>query len=76
MQVSLARTGQWLRSLGRCRGFQRVTKPGFDDVLETVDSGFGRLQAVRPAARFSHTPAGYARPSMPPGSHPPVWPPR
>lgn len=76
VQVSLARTGQWLRSLGRCQGFQRVAKPGFDDVLETADSGFGRLQAVRPAARFSHTPAGYARPAMPPGSHPPVWPPR
>jgi crotonobetainyl-CoA:carnitine CoA-transferase CaiB-like acyl-CoA transferase len=76
VQVSLARTGLWLRSLGRCLGFQRVAKPGFDDVLETQDSGFGRLQAVRPSARFSHTPAAYVRPSRPPGSHPPAWPPR
>ena len=29
---------------------------------------------VRPTAEFSHTPAGYARPAMPPGSHPLAWP--
>ena len=74
VQVSLARTGLWLRSLGRCRAFQHAGKPGFEGTLETTASGFGVLQAVRPAARFSHTPAGYARPSMPPGSHAPVWP--
>ena len=32
------------------------------------------LRAVRHAAVFSVTPARYARLSMPPGSHPPVWP--
>ena len=76
VRVSLARTAQWLRGLGRCSGFQAVSKPDFSDAMETTASGFGELQAVRHAARFSHTPAQWLRPSMPPGSHPPVWPPR
>lgn len=76
VRVSLARTGQWLRALGRCSGFADVPKPRFDDAMETTDSGFGRLQAVRHAARFSHTPPAWPRPSMPPGSHPAAWPDR
>jgi crotonobetainyl-CoA:carnitine CoA-transferase CaiB-like acyl-CoA transferase len=74
VRVSLARTGLWLRALGRvAKGFEA---PGahFDGVMDTGPSGWGELSAVRPAAVFSHTPAGFARPSMPPGSHPPAWP--
>jgi hypothetical protein len=51
-----------------------VRPPAFDPYLETVDSGFGRLTSLRHAAQFTATPAGWARPSMPPGSHPPRWP--
>ncbi len=76
VRVSLARTAQWLRSLGRCSGFQGVPQPDFSDAMETTASGFGELQAVRHAARLSHTPAQWSRPSMPPGTHAPVWPPR
>ena len=76
VQVSLARTGHWLRSLGRCTGFADVPRLSFDGVLETTDSGFGSLEAVRHAARFSHTPAHWSRPSVPPGTHAPVWPSR
>jgi len=74
--VTLARTGLWLRSLGRLQGFAGVARPGLDDAMETTASGFGALRAVRHAARFSHTPPRWVRLSMPPGSHPPVWPPR
>ena len=74
--VTLARTGLWLRSLGRMLGFAEVPRLRPDDAMETSDSGFGTLRAVRHAARFSHTVPGWQRPSMPPGSHPPVWPPR
>ena len=74
--VTLARTGLWLRSLGRLQGFAALGWPAFGAALQTEASGFGTLQAVRHAARFSHTPPGWTRPSMPPGSHAPVWPPR
>lgn len=74
--VTLARTGLWLRSLGRLQGFADVARPRASDAMETSDSGFGTLRAVRHAARFSHTPPRWARPSMPPGSHAPAWPPR
>ena len=39
-------------------------------------SGFGTLHSVRPSAALSKTPAFWARPSMPLGSHPPEWPSR
>lgn len=77
VRVSLARTGRWLRSLGREeKGFDRPD-PGFDevgDLLEESMSSFGRIAAVRHAALLSETPAHWARPTAPLGAHPPVWP--
>jgi crotonobetainyl-CoA:carnitine CoA-transferase CaiB-like acyl-CoA transferase len=75
-RVSLAQTGQWIRSLGRIDGLG-IPDPGFDDVgdrLYEVDSGFGRLTAVRHAAVLSQTPAHWERPSVPVGTHAPNWP--
>jgi crotonobetainyl-CoA:carnitine CoA-transferase CaiB-like acyl-CoA transferase len=74
VEVSLAGVGHWLRGLGRVADGFAVRPPAFDPYLETVDSGFGRLTSLRHAAQFTATPAGWARPSMPPGSHPPRWP--
>lgn len=76
VRVSLARTGLWLRELGRVASGFDAPAADFDGVMETSSSGWGELGAIRPAARFSHTPPGYARRSMPPGSHPLAWPPR
>lgn len=73
VQVSLARTALWLRSLGRVENGFAAPKPDFAARTETVDSGFGRLAAIRPATRFSATPAGYARPSVRPGSDALAW---
>jgi hypothetical protein len=75
VQVSLARTGHWLRGLGQVPDGFAVGKPEFAPYLDTGDSGFGRLSALRHAALLSATPAGWDRPSMPPGSHPLAWPP-
>ncbi|MCU0966982.1 MAG: CoA transferase, partial [Burkholderiaceae bacterium] len=75
VQVSLARTGQWLRSLGRVADGFSTGPPDFAPYLETTESGFGRLSALRHAARLSATPAGWTRPSMPPGTHALAWPP-
>ena len=75
VRVSLARTGLWLRQLGRVAGGFDAPAPNFAKLMETSHSGWGELSAIRHAAEFSHTPAGYARPSMPPGSHALAWPP-
>ena len=74
VRVSLARTGLWLRSLGRAeRGFAQAM-PVVDDVLETTASGWGELRAVRHAASLSGVPGGWQQPSVKPGTHEPYWP--
>ncbi|MDE2370737.1 MAG: CoA transferase [Burkholderiales bacterium] len=73
VQVSLAGVGHWLRSLGRIDGLA-ARRPPIEPYVETVDSGFGRLQVLRHAAQLSATPARWRRPSMPPGSHAAAWP--
>ncbi len=77
IRVSLARTGLWLRSLGRvANGFACPDPTAADiaDRLEEVDSGFGRLTIVRPAAEIPASPPRHARPAVPLGTHPPRWP--
>jgi len=73
VQVSLARTGLWLRSLGRVADGFSAPPPAFSAQMETVDSGFGRLQALRHAAHLSATPARHVRPSAPPGTDRLAW---
>jgi crotonobetainyl-CoA:carnitine CoA-transferase CaiB-like acyl-CoA transferase len=75
--ISLAQTGQWLWNLGRIAdGFKtedlpvEVVKP----FLEDMASGFGPLRSVSHSAILSETPAFWARPAMPLGSHKPQWP--
>ncbi|CAH2599064.1 protein of unknown function [Rhodovastum atsumiense] len=50
--------------------------PGDDvaDLLEETDSGFGRIRALRHAAILPETPAHWARPTVPLGTHKPAWP--
>ncbi len=77
VRVSLARTGLWLRSLGRVAdGFAAPDPTAADiaDRLEETDSGFGRLTVVRPAAEFPASPPRHDRPAMPLGTHPACWP--
>jgi len=73
VQVSLARTALWLRSLGRLADGFTAAKPDFASRMEASDSGFGRLLAVRHAARFSSTPPAYRRPSVRPGTDRLAW---
>lgn len=76
VRVTLARSAQWLRELGRCSDFADVTTPDAMGRLVDPPSGFGRLCAVPHAARLSATPPHWARPSVAPGTNPPAWPPR
>jgi len=76
VRASLAQTGYWLRGLGRIDGMN-CPDPRFADVtdcLEQTSSQFGRLTAVRHAAVMMETPPHWARPSVPLGTHAPVWP--
>ena len=73
VQVSLAQTAQWLRSLGRVPNGPSAPRPELAPFLETSESGFGLLRAVRHSAQLSRTPALWRKPSMPPGSHSTSW---
>ena len=73
VEVSLAQTGHWLRGLGRVPDGLRRGRPDREPYLETVESGFGRLRALRHTAQLARTPARWIRPSVRPGSDPPSW---
>ena len=73
VQVSLAQTGHWLRSLGRVEGGLHIPMPDRTPFVDCGPSGFGQLCALRPAVRLGDAPVGYRHPSMPPGSAPPAW---
>jgi crotonobetainyl-CoA:carnitine CoA-transferase CaiB-like acyl-CoA transferase len=79
VRVSLAQTGRWLWNLGRVADGLKTEDLKGDTVprfIEEMPSGFGPLHAVRHSAVLSKTPAFWARPAMPLGSHPPQWPAR
>jgi crotonobetainyl-CoA:carnitine CoA-transferase CaiB-like acyl-CoA transferase len=79
VRVSLAQTGRWLWNLGRVAdGFKTEDLKGetVKPFIEDIPSGFGPLRSVSHSAMLSKTPAFWARPAMPLGSHPPQWPPR
>jgi hypothetical protein len=79
VRVSLAQTGRWLWNLGRVAdGFKTedLKAETVMPLIEEVASGFGPLRSVRHSAVLSKTPAFWARPAMPLGSHPPQWPDR
>jgi CoA-transferase family III len=73
VQLSLARTALWLRSLGRISNGFSAPASEFSAQMEASDSGFGKLMALRHAARFSATPARYARASVRPGTDRLAW---
>src|SRR3984957_1606910 len=79
VRVSLAQTGRWLWNLGRLPGGLEAAdydKETVERLIEDLPSGFGPLQAISHSAALSRTPAFWARPAMPLGSHPPHWPAR
>ncbi len=79
VRVSLAQTGRWLWSLGRVEnGFAQadLKAEAAEPFMEDVPSGFGALHAVRHSAILSKTPAHWARPAVPLGTHAAEWPAR
>ena len=79
VRISLAQTARWLWDLGRLPDGLKArdfTGEAVTPFIQEAASGFGSLQSVKHAAILSKTPAFWARPAMPLGSHPPQWPSR
>jgi crotonobetainyl-CoA:carnitine CoA-transferase CaiB-like acyl-CoA transferase len=76
VRVSLAQTARWVDGLGRVAGRSTpdLTPDAVQDLLADMDSPFGPLRHVVPAARLSETPAFWSRPAVPLGTHPAAWP--
>jgi crotonobetainyl-CoA:carnitine CoA-transferase CaiB-like acyl-CoA transferase len=76
VRVSLAQTGRWVDALGRVDGrrTQDLSLEAVQDLIADMDTPFGRLRHVQPAARLSETPAFWSRPTVPLGTHPAAWP--
>jgi len=76
VRVSLAQTGRWLWKLGRVAdglATEDLKGEAVSAFVEEVSSGFGPLRSIRHSAQLSKTPAFWALPAMPLGSHPPHW---
>ncbi|OZJ04050.1 hypothetical protein BZG36_03566 [Bifiguratus adelaidae] len=77
VKVSLAKTSQWLQSLGRLdqHGFDLAdpTLQGVTPFMSKVPSGFGTLFVVNHAAEMEVTPCEWTLPSVPLGTHSPAW---
>ncbi|MEM7016424.1 MAG: CoA transferase [Pseudomonadota bacterium] len=74
VRISLVQTAHWLRSLGRLLDNKSDKRLDFKGSCQPYPCEFGTLEAIPHAATFSRTPAGWSRPSVPPGANPPSWP--
>jgi len=82
VRISLAQVGKWLVDLGEVpRALLKDVPTEFEPVeierwSTTSQTPSGPLRHLAPEAQLSATPAYWARPSVPLGHHPPVWPER
>ena len=74
VQVSLARTGHWLRSMGQQVDWCGCDTPDSGAYLKPYPSGYGQLHALPHPVKFSHSTVDWRIPSSPPGTHEPRWP--
>jgi len=80
VRISLAQVGRWLVERGQVpeAELKNVPKEFTPAELErwsmTSNTPVGRLQHLGPVIRLSETPPRWARPTVPLGYHPPVWP--
>jgi crotonobetainyl-CoA:carnitine CoA-transferase CaiB-like acyl-CoA transferase len=76
VRVSLAQTGRWLQSFGTIPDGWRAPDVSLDDVrdlMQTMDSPFGKVLATAPAEVMSATPPRFDRPPVPLGTHAANW---
>jgi len=73
VDVSLARTGLWLRSMGQNNEWLQAGTIDAEAHLKSYACDYGDLRALPHAAKFSHSPVQWLRASCPPGTHSPSW---
>ena len=75
VRVSLAQTGQWLKSLGRLDQVDAKDIPDTEvnDYLQKTVSPYGSVSFTKPAAQLSKTPAYWSLPPSPFGTFEPSW---
>ena len=82
VRVSLARTGKWIVDRGVLAQAALAGVPAElpDAEIATLctetDAPNGRIRHLKPVVAMSQTPPYWARPPVPLGFHPPVWPAR
>jgi crotonobetainyl-CoA:carnitine CoA-transferase CaiB-like acyl-CoA transferase len=82
VRISLAQVGRWIVDLGEVPAAELAGAPedfaaGELEAWSMVsDTPSGRLRHLAPVVRLSETPPYWARPSVPLGYHPPIWPAR
>jgi len=82
VRASLAGAGHWIRQHGLLEPSEYAHLPTelpvdeLQSLLMNHESPIGRITHLAPVVQMSETPARWARPSVPRGYHPPVWPPR
>jgi hypothetical protein len=80
VRISLAQVGKWIVDLGEvpAEALKGVAEEFTPDELKrwsmVSETPSGRLQHLKPVVQLSETPPHWARPSVPLGYHPPVWP--
>lgn len=76
VRVSLARTGMWVRDLGRADELPEATALSDDELLAMrtrVDTAWGPLHHLRPAVALSGVAVDWRMPPVPLGSHSPAF---
>jgi crotonobetainyl-CoA:carnitine CoA-transferase CaiB-like acyl-CoA transferase len=82
VRISLAQVGKWIVDLGEvpAAALQGVPAEFTPDELArwsvTSETPSGRLRHLGPVVQMPETPPHWARPAVPLGYHPPVWPAR
>lgn len=75
VRASLSQTGMWIERAGADCDKDKASGLGdVDELCITTESPFGTLRHLRPVLEMSETPPFWLRPSVPLGTHPPVWP--
>lgn len=80
VRISLAQVGKWIVDLGETPPDALRAVPQEFDIEEldrwsmVSDTLLGRLQHLAPVVQLSETAPHWARPTVPLGYHPPVWP--
>jgi hypothetical protein len=80
VRISLAQVGKWIVDRGEVPGDAlggvpaEFTAAELDRWSMVSETPSGRLRHLKPVVQLSETPPYWARPSVPLGYHPPVWP--